>query len=209
MRGFDRDHVSQDMVNRCIADLTLEKYTHARSADWYEKLAEVHKKNIEAADNELKATKEELAKADAELQATKEELANVKKQLDSANKKIESLTASKNALFITADKLATDNRRLKEANELLSATPSNIRVVNIVTEFAPNKPVRTKVYWGDGKATTVTLAVGDIADPYTAFCAALAKKVFGSTPKVRKLVEDKRTIVYFNEAKEGDIDAGH
>ena len=207
MRGFDRDHVSQDMVNRCIADLTLEKYTHARSADWYEKLAEVRQMNINAADNELKVTKEELAKADAELQATKEELADIKKQLDSANKKIENLTSSKNALFITADKLTTENKQLKEANELLSATPGNIRVANIVTEFRPGEPVRTKVYWGDGKATTVTLAVGDIADPYTAFCTALAKKVFGSTPKVRKLVEDKRTIVCFDEAKEGDIDA--
>lgn len=209
MEGFDREHVPQDLINRCIADLTLEKYTHAFNAEWYKKLAEVHAKNIEAADDELKAIKEELAKADAELQATKEELVNIKKQLESANKKIEDLTASKNALFITADKLATDNRRLKEANELLSATPGNIRVANIVTAFWPNKRVRTTVFWGDGKPTTVTLAEGDTADPYTAFCAAFAKKVFGSTHKVRKLVEDKRTIVCFDEAKEGDIDAGH
>lgn len=189
--------------------LRAEKYTYAKRAEWYEKLAEVRQRNINAADNELKVAKEELAKADAELQATKEELANIKKQLDLANKKIESLKRSNDTLSTTVGVLTDDNRRLKEANELLSATHGNIRVANIVTALWPNKRVRTTVYWGDSKPTTVTLAEGDTADPYTAFCAAFAKKMFGSTHKVRKLVEDKRTIVCFNEAKEGDIDVGH
>lgn len=192
-------NISRELMNEYVACQALMSFAQQKEVDRLkveiEKLAEVRQRNINAADNELKATKEELA--------------NVKKQLESANKKIESLKRSNDTLSTTVSVLTDDNRRLKQANELLSATPGNIRVVNIVTEFAPNKPVRTKVYWGDGKATTVTLAVGDIADPYTAFCAALAKKVFGSTPKVRKLVEDKRTIVCFNEAKEGDIDAGH
>jgi len=193
MEKFDRANVPRGTISDCIADLTLEKYVLGEQIEYLESLTEAYKRSE--------------AKANDKLCETENELANVKEQLDAANKKIESLKRSNDTLSTTVSVLTDDNRRLKQANELLSATPGNIRVVNIVTEFRPSEPVRTKVYWGDGKATTVTLAVGDIADPYTAFCAALAKKVFGSTPKVRKLVEDKRTIVCFNEAKEGDIDA--
>jgi len=193
MEKFDRANVPRGTISDCIADLTLEKYVLGEQIEYLESLTEAYKRSE--------------AKANDKLCETENELANVKEQLDAANKKIESLKRSNDTLSTTVSVLTDDNRRLKEANELLSATPGNIRVANIVTEFRPGEPVRTKVYWGDGKATTVTLAVGDIADPYTAFCTALAKKVFGSTPKVRKLVEDKRTIVCFNEAKEGDIDA--
>jgi len=195
MEKFDRANVPRGTISDCIADLTLEKYVLGEQIEYLESLTEAYKRSE--------------AKANDKLCETENELANVKEQLDAANKKIESLKRSNDTLSTTVSVLTDDNRRLKQANELLSATPGNIRVVNIVTEFRPGEPVRTKVYWGDGKATTVTLAVGDIAAPYTAFCAALAKKVFGSTPKVRKLVENKRTIVCFDEAKEGDIDAGH
>jgi len=197
MRGFDRDHVSQDMVNRCIADLTLEKYTHARSADWYEKLAEVRQMNINAADNELKVTKEELAKADAELQATKEELVNIKKQLESANKKIESLKQYNDTLSTTVDILAAENRRLNEPN---AVSGLKFHVSNIVMEHLPGyRKVRTTVCWGDHESTTVNLAIGDEMDPYNAFCAAVAKRVFGSNSQVKNIIERMTTVVSVDE----------
>lgn len=48
----------------------------------------------------------------------------------------------------------------------------------------------TVVRWGDGKVTFVRCSKDDKKDLYSAFCAALAKRVYGSTSQVRKVVRD-------------------
>lgn len=52
----------------------------------------------------------------------------------------------------------------------------------------------TDVLWKDGTVTVVKLKEGDNFDEYTAFCAAFAKKVFGSTNAVNTVV--KKTACY-------------
>lgn len=52
----------------------------------------------------------------------------------------------------------------------------------------------TDVLWGDGTVTVVKLKENEDFDEYTAFCAALAKKVFGSTNAVNTIV--KKTACY-------------
>lgn len=52
----------------------------------------------------------------------------------------------------------------------------------------------TDVLWEDGTVTVVKLRDGEKFDEYAAFCAALAKKVFGSTNAVNAIV--KKTACY-------------
>ena len=52
----------------------------------------------------------------------------------------------------------------------------------------------TDVLWEDGTVTVVKLRDGEDFDEYSAFCAALAKKVFGSTNAVNTIV--KKTACY-------------
>lgn len=49
----------------------------------------------------------------------------------------------------------------------------------------------TIVFWADGTKTIVKRAEDEPDNPYNAFCAALAKKLYGSNSAVKKLVEQK------------------
>ena len=71
-------------------------------------------------------------------------------------------------------------------------------------QFNKNKNVTT-VIWEDGSITMVKKKEEDPWDEQAAFCAALAKKVYGSTSKVKKMIEEKgKTIeeeeMSFNDA---------
>lgn len=52
----------------------------------------------------------------------------------------------------------------------------------------------TGIYWGDGEKTFVQLMDGENADDYTAFCVALAKRLFGSTLSVKKVLKEAKVI---------------
>lgn len=49
----------------------------------------------------------------------------------------------------------------------------------------------TTIVWDDDTSTTVGCAEGSEFEEYVGFCAAVAKKLFGSTSAVKKLIEDK------------------
>lgn len=49
----------------------------------------------------------------------------------------------------------------------------------------------TIVTWGDGTKTRVGCCYEDAYGKYNAFCSALAKKIFGTSSQVRKIVETK------------------
>lgn len=57
-----------------------------------------------------------------------------------------------------------------------------------VKKIIKNGPA-TIVFWTDGTKTIVKLQNCDHDDIYAAFTAALAKKIFGSTSKVKKIIE--------------------
>lgn len=48
----------------------------------------------------------------------------------------------------------------------------------------------TVVFWNDGTATSVRCSADDTYDDYIAFCAALAKRVLGSTSAVKRSIHD-------------------
>lgn len=48
---------------------------------------------------------------------------------------------------------------------------------------------KTIVIWSDGSKTIVSCSENDMYDGYAGFCAAVAKKMFGSTSQVKKIIE--------------------
>lgn len=78
-----------------------------------------------------------------------------------------------------------ENIEMKEAK---TVTPKRINFRK------KNDDYYTDVLWEDGTVTVVKLREGEDFDEYAAFCAALAKKVFGSTNAVNNIV--KKTACY-------------
>ena len=68
------------------------------------------------------------------------------------------------------------------------ARPMQEAVVLDVKKIIKNGPA-TIVFWTDGTKTVVKQQDGDQDDIYAAFTAALAKKAFGSTSKVKKIIK--------------------
>ena len=60
---------------------------------------------------------------------------------------------------------------------------------------------RTIVFWNDGDKTIVKCAEGQVFDEYNGFVAALAKKLYGSTSKVKKVI--KKTMKHQDLKKGG------
>ena len=59
----------------------------------------------------------------------------------------------------------------------------------------------TTVTWTDGTKTTVRCSYNDVYSPYNGFCSALAKKIFGTSSQVRKLVDTKDEAVEIAKKK--------
>ena len=82
-------------------------------------------------------------------------------------------------------------------------TKVNLDPMMAVDFFKPEKIIysgpKTIVFWRDGTKTIVSLMEGDEHDEHGAFCAAVVKKLFGSTHKVKKFLE---TVAVRPEPKE-------
>lgn len=59
----------------------------------------------------------------------------------------------------------------------------------------------TTVLWNDGTKTTVKLSDDDIYDEYSAFCAVLAKRIYGSNSKIKKIIKTQGRVPLSKEEK--------
>lgn len=59
----------------------------------------------------------------------------------------------------------------------------------------------TTVLWDDGTRTTVKLSDDDIYDEYSAFCAALAKRIYGSNSRIKKIIKTQGRFLLSKEEK--------
>jgi len=71
-----------------------------------------------------------------------------------------------------------------------------------VEQIIKNGPA-TIVKWTDGTKTIVKRMEEDVDDPYMAFCAALAKKMYGGTSTINKMIASK-TVDQNKKAKKQD-----
>lgn len=76
------------------------------------------------------------------------------------------------------------------------------------TPVAPKQIIysgnRTIVFWNDGDKTIVKCAEGEVFDEYNGFVAALAKKMYGSTSKVKKIIDKTKKKQDLKKAGEQD-----
>jgi len=76
-----------------------------------------------------------------------------------------------------------------------------VKGIRLATKY-PTKVIysgnKTIVFWNDKTKTIVSCGEGEQWDPYTGFCAALAKKLYGSTSHTKKMLKkvsvDKRAV---------------
>ena len=54
-----------------------------------------------------------------------------------------------------------------------------------------DKSGHTAIIWDDGTTTVVRCGDGESFERYVGFCAAVCKKLFGSTSAVKKMIDDK------------------
>lgn len=88
---------------------------------------------------------------------------------------------------------------IREAAKMTNPNPKPSLVEKVIV----NGP-KTIVFWNDGTKTIVSCREGEEFDIYTAFCAALAKKMFGSTSRVKAILEDKLIIQEKKDKKKPD-----
>lgn len=92
---------------------------------------------------------------------------------------------------------ATNKQKLlKETNSTPTPTPTPTKIIR-------SGPV-TVIFWEDKTKTLVRRAEGVQDDPYLAFCAGLAKKIYGNNSKVKKLIEEKTVETKEKEKKTND-----
>lgn len=79
-----------------------------------------------------------------------------------------------------------------------STTTLTVPIDGITTElehYTPKKIIRngpaTIVFWNNGKKTVVMKADGDTDNPYNAFCAALAIRIFGNNSALKRIIAEK------------------
>lgn len=80
---------------------------------------------------------------------------------------------------------------------------SAIDVKNIIFN-----PPATIVFWGDGTKTVVKTMSGESFDMYHGFTSAVAKKVYGSSTRVRKIVNKFKDSYYKAREEETNQPAG-
>ena len=106
------------------------------------------------------------------------------------------------------DRIASCNGDIRTVS--FNDTPVEIRVVHVAPTLHPEcimtnqkkNGLYTTVKWNDGTYTTVKASCDDAKEPsvYMAFCAALAKKIYGSNAAVHRTV-NRSTKEYLDAVK--------
>lgn len=104
-----------------------------------------------------------------------------------------------------------DEKEKERKEKMNEAEKENLRKFAIKIEpkrILQNGPV-TVVFWGDGTKTLVRRSENSADDPYSAFCAALAKKIYGNNSRVKKILEKKTVKAKAKEKKGEKKDGGN
>ena len=104
-------------------------------------------------------------------------------------KKEEVAKSDKNEVEVLKDELFMLQMRMFAEKFEASVRYAKERMKYIPDRIIKNGPA-TIVFWCDGTKTVVKCGEGDIPDDYTAFCAALGKKVFGSNSNLKRIMRN-------------------
>lgn len=104
-----------------------------------------------------------------------------------------------------------DEKEKERKEKMNESEKENLRKFAIKIEpkrILQNGPV-TVVFWGDRTKTIVRRSENSADDPYSAFCAALAKKIYGNNSRVKKILEKKTVKAKAKEKKGEKKDGGN
>lgn len=104
-----------------------------------------------------------------------------------------------------------DEKEKERKEKMNEAEKENARKIAIKFEpkqILQNGPV-TIVFWKDGTKTIVRKSENSADDPYSAFCAALAKKIYGNNSRVKKILDKKIVKAKAKEKKGEKKDGGN
>ena len=90
-------------------------------------------------------------------------------------------------------------KSIRKATTMTNPNPEPSLVEKVIV----NGP-KTIVFWNDGTKTIVSCREGEEFDVYTALCAALAKKMFGSTSRAKAILADKLIVQEKKDKKKPD-----
>lgn len=76
----------------------------------------------------------------------------------------------------------------------LKEISKSINIKRLTPERILKSGTATIVFWSDGTKTVVKRSSDEPENEYTAFTAALAKKVFGSNNAIKKIIERKTEV---------------
>lgn len=86
-----------------------------------------------------------------------------------------------------------DRTTKAESKNLSLHTKTVIHNNSVIMEDTIKKVIfsgpKTIILWKDGTKTITTCGEGDHYDKYVGFCTAVTKKMFGSTSKVKKILD--------------------
>lgn len=106
---------------------------------------------------------------------------------------------------VSVDKETADNLHDLLWKMTVSALMSVLRPKRIIHN---RKNGSTIVIWGDGSKTMVRPLLSDRKSPYSAFTAALAKKIYGNNSQVNKIVSmTEEPMPHKAKKKEGESDS--
>lgn len=160
-----------------------------------------------AQQKEIDKLKEELSVLEHKHRASRAEVGDKDGQIIQLESEVKRLKAENKKLSDTNKKLAGENldyvMKLRSAEGAMSVYKASVErmrgagarekgssygVEIISTGEYKDGRVETIVGWSDGTITKVRLAKGEENDPYIAFTAALAKKVYGSNSAIHRIV---------------------
>lgn len=90
--------------------------------------------------------------------------------------------------------------------QMLGSMISHLSVIVNGIDFNPDKG-STTVHWDDDTSTTVRCAKGTEFDEYTAFTAALAKRLYGNNSAIRRMIHKKDSREIDRKQKEANLKA--
>lgn len=128
-------------------------------------------------------------------------LANITSRSISFTKPTSELLGIKSSYSQATDKCI---KALDECKAVCETFAQNLKAPDFYTPLRIVPEGRkTVVFWKDGTATYVTCGMDEIDDfsIYTAFCAALAKKIFGATGTVKRIC-DEHNVQLIKEREE-------
>ena len=101
--------------------------------------------------------------------------------------------SSKGLFWFSEDRLAPANDFLGSVSKIMNAMNCRCSFPLHHTGVPPVKKVifsgpKTIVLWADGTKTIVSCGEADSYDYYSSFCAAVVKKLFGSTTHAKKVL---------------------